>query len=54
MERGVKLDELSYSIRKAPEEMEISHTTLSHYMAHKIKRHNQDNDQKMISWLEMN
>ena len=49
-----KLDELGYSIRKAAEEIGISHTTLSRYMAHKIKRHNQDNDRKMIAWLEMN
>jgi len=49
-----KIDELGCSIRKAAEEIGISHTTLSRYIAHKIKRHNQDNDQKMIRWLEMN
>ena len=49
-----KIDELGYSIRKAAEEIGISHTTLSRYLARKIKRHNQDNDQKMILWLEMN
>ena len=49
-----KIDELGYSIRKTAEEIGISHTTLSRYLARKIKRHNQDNDQKMILWLEMN
>lgn len=49
-----KIDEIGYSIRKAAEEIGISHTTLSRYMAHKIKRHNMDNDQKMILWLETN
>ncbi|UYB50004.1 hypothetical protein OCI51_25355 (plasmid) [Lysinibacillus capsici] len=49
-----KIDELGYSIRKAAEEIGISHTTLSRYMARKIKRQNLDNDQKMIHWLEMN
>lgn len=49
-----KLDELGYSIRKAAEEIGISHTTLSRYMARKIKRQNRDNDQKMLLWLEMN
>ena len=49
-----KIDELGYSIRKAAEEIGISHTTLSRYLARKIKRHNQDNDQKMILWMEMN
>lgn len=49
-----KIDELGYSIRKAAEEIGISHTTLSRYMARKIKRHNKDNDQKMMMWLEMN
>lgn len=49
-----KIDELGYSIRKAAEEIGISHTTLSRYMARKIKRHNKDNDQKMMLWLEMN
>lgn len=49
-----KIDELGYSIRKAAEEIGISHTTLSRYMARKIKRQNLDNDKKMIHWLEMN
>jgi len=49
-----KIDELGYSIRKAAEEIGISHTTLSRYIARKIKRHNKDNDQKMLLWLEMN
>lgn len=49
-----KIDELGYSIRKAADEMGISHTTLSRYIARKIKRHNKDNDQKMMMWLEMN
>lgn len=49
-----KIDELGYSIRKAAEEIGISHTTLSRYMARKIKRQNLDNDQKMIHWLEIN
>lgn len=49
-----KIDELGYSIRKAAEEIGISHTTLSRYMSRKIKRQNLDNDQKMIHWLEMN
>ena len=49
-----KIDELGYSIRKAADEMGISHTTLSRYIAHKIKRQNKDNDQKMMLWLEMN
>ena len=49
-----KIEELGYSIRKAADEMGISHTTLSRYIAHKIKRQNKDNDQKMMLWLEMN
>mgnify|MGYP003467011107 CR=1 FL=1 len=49
-----KIDELGYSIRKAADEMGISHTTLSRYIAHKIKRQNKDNDQRMMMWLEMN
>lgn len=49
-----KLDEIGYSIRKAAEEIGISHTTLSRYIAGKIKRQNLDNNQKMLRWLEMN
>lgn len=49
-----KLDELGYSIRKAAEEIGISHTTLSRFIAGKIKRQNMDNNQKMMRWLEMN
>ncbi len=49
-----KIDELGYSIRKAAEEMGMSHTTLSRYMNHKIKRHNKDNDKKMLQWMKDN
>jgi hypothetical protein len=49
-----KIDELGYSIRKAAEEMGMSHTTLSRYMNHKIKRHNKDNDKKMLQWIKDN
>ena len=51
---SAKIDELGYSIRKVADEIGISHTTLSRYIAHKIKRQNKDNDQKMLVWLEMN
>ncbi|WP_010289896.1 hypothetical protein [Kurthia massiliensis] len=47
-----KIDTLGLSIRKAAEEMGMSHTTLSRYMNHKIKRHNKDNDKKMIAFLK--
>ncbi|OCS85540.1 helix-turn-helix domain-containing protein [Caryophanon latum] len=46
-----KIDALGYSIRKAAEEMGMSHTTLSRYLNRKIKRQNKDNDQKMLLWL---
>lgn len=47
-----KIDALGLSIRKAAEEMGMSHTTLSRYMNHKIKRHNKDNDKKMLAFLK--
>ncbi|OCS87108.1 helix-turn-helix domain-containing protein [Caryophanon tenue] len=47
-----KIDTLNYSIRKAAEEMGMSHTTLSRYLNRKIKRQNKDNDQKMLQWLQ--
>lgn len=46
-----KIDALNYSIRKAAEEMGMSHTTLSRYLNRKIKRQNKDNDVKMLTWL---
>lgn len=46
-----KIDACNYSIRKAAEEMGMSHTTLSRYLNRKIKRQNKDNDQKMLLWL---
>lgn len=49
-----KLEEIVYSIRKAAEEIGISHTTLSRYIAGKIKRQNLDNTPKMMHWLELN
>ncbi|RUL46534.1 helix-turn-helix domain-containing protein [Lysinibacillus antri] len=45
---------LGYSVRKAAEEMGISHSTLSRYINNKTKRQNKENDQKMIHWLTMN
>lgn len=49
-----RIDDLGYSIRKAAEEIGISHSTLSRYINHKIKRQNKDNDKKMLLWLTMN
>lgn len=49
-----KIHELGYSIRKAANEIGISHTTLSRYLTGKIKRHNKQNDQKMLMWLDLN
>lgn len=39
------------SIRKAAEEIGISHSTLSRYLRNQIKRQNKSNDQKMLQWL---
>lgn len=50
-ELRTKIDDMGYSIRKAAEEMGISHTTLSRYLNRKIKRQNKDNDQKMLLWM---
>lgn len=49
-----RLTSLGYSIRKAAEEIGISHSTLSRYLNKKIKRQNNDNDQKMLHWLKIN
>lgn len=49
-----RINELEYSIRKAAEEIGISHSTLSRYINNKIKRQNKDNDKKMIHWLTIN
>lgn len=47
-----KITALGYSLRKAADEIGVSHTTLSRYMNRKIKRQNKDNDQKMLAWFE--
>lgn len=48
------IDSLNVSIRKAAEEIGISHSTLSRYLRNKSKRQNKSNDQKMLKWLQKN
>jgi hypothetical protein len=46
------LNRLNMSIRKAAEEIGISHTTLSRYIRKENKRQNKNNDKKMSNWLK--
>jgi len=46
-----RINTLGYSVRKAADEIGISHSTLSRYINKKTKRQNKDNDQKMTHWL---
>lgn len=48
------IDSLNTSIRKAAEEIGISHSTLSRYIRNKSKRQNKSNDVKMLAWLKKN
>lgn len=49
-----RINSLGYSVRKAADEIGISHSTLSRYINKKTKRQNKDNDQKMMDWLTLN
>ncbi|KON83561.1 hypothetical protein AF332_27525 [Sporosarcina globispora] len=46
------ITDLKVSIRKAAEEIGISHTTLSRYIRKENKRQNKNNDKKMLNWLK--
>ncbi|SOC25004.1 hypothetical protein SAMN05880501_1183 [Ureibacillus xyleni] len=48
-----RIDYLGYSVRKAADEIGISHSTLSRYINKQTKRQNKDNDHKMTHWLMM-
>ena len=46
------IESLNTNIRKAAEEIGISHTILSRYIRKQSKRQNKGNDQKMLKWLK--
>jgi helix-turn-helix, Psq domain len=48
----VMINCLNMSIRKAAEEIDIAHTTLSRYLRKENKRQNNKNDEKMLNWLK--
>ena len=48
----VMINRLNMSIRKAAEEIDIAHTTLSRYLRKENKRQNNKNDEKTLNWLK--